>query len=144
MFKAKLYYSIFINCYNIKQEGPKPSVWKKDYDKTRRFRDEWLERFPWVRKDPDDENSRFGYCPYCKIKLEPKAKRLEDHEHTVKHIKNIGGKVSGKIRAFGKKKKKLAGRRGRVRKVSKCHFNDELMLMSIKIFPYICAKQMSQ
>jgi hypothetical protein len=92
-------------------------VWKKDYDKTRRFRDEWLERFPWVRKDPDDENSRFGYCPYCKIKLEPKAKRLEDHEHTVKHIRNIGGKVTGK--SFGKKKKKFGGRRGKIRKVNK-------------------------
>jgi hypothetical protein len=35
-------------------------MWKKDYDKTRRFHDEWLERFPWVQKDPDGDRVKIS------------------------------------------------------------------------------------
>ena len=97
----------------IFQEGPRSSIWKKDYDKTRRFRDEWLEKFPWVQRDPDGD--RFGYCPHCNIKLEPKAKRLEDHERTTKHLKNSGTKLSALKRFSGRR---FRGRKRKFRRVS--------------------------
>lgn len=95
------------------QEGPRSSVWKRDYDKTRRFRDEWIEKFPWVQRDPEEE--RFGFCPHCNIRLEPKAKRLEDHERTAKHLKNSGTKLSS-LKSYGRKK--FRGRRRKFRRVS--------------------------
>lgn len=86
------------NIYSIKKTGqkippkpkdlPKPSSWKKEYDQSRKFRDEWLTTYPWVQK-----KDRLGYCPYCDIELEPRAKRLEDHQETVKHQRNVGQPV---------------------------------------------------
>ena len=110
------YVRLIVNSYF--QDGPRSSIWKKDYDKTRKFRDEWLEKYPWVERDPDGD--RYGYCPHCNIKLEPKAKRLEDHERTVKHMKNSGVKFSGQRKVSGKM---FRGRKRRFRRVSLLSFH---------------------
>ena len=57
--------------------------WKRNYDSSRKFKPEWQNRFPWVKKAVD--GSADAHCSLCRANITPRLSNLSNHEKTAKH-----------------------------------------------------------
>ena len=59
--------------------------WKASYDGGRKFKNEWLNEYSWVRKATDGSDSAF--CAICSCSINAKKHALEQHQNSEKHKK---------------------------------------------------------
>ena len=57
--------------------------WKSNYNPSRKFKPEWQNRFPWVKKAVD--RSVDAHCSLCRANITPRLSNLSNHEKTAKH-----------------------------------------------------------
>ena len=57
----------------------------QEYEKSRKFKSEWKKEFLWVIETKDGK----AKCTVCNSTLDPKKSRLQEHETSAKHQKNL-------------------------------------------------------